>query len=728
MARRAIKLSTLLFVILLGLGIVPAAVLFLSLLPGVIRTYDSASEQQGLIVAQQQAGELTQRLERRRETVRNIAMLPAPLEMLRAVQAGGGLYLNAQQAAERFGAVMRRWFTPADDLRMLSVLDLDGIERFRQEATGGALALAPPTDAPRHGLGERFGETLTLRSGDPQAVVLAETATLRLFTPILALDGNPAGMLVMDFDLNDVLAAYEGAHWVDAAGHSLHAGTMGQNPAPPMPQPGKAEPTVTRDASGRSLAWVPLRLGRHPQDVMWVGSPVDHSRLRQGMLLLAGGTAVVFALLVAGLMIAVRAVTLRLDDAKKDLMAGLHRMIAGQRGVRFDWRGPAEVRALGRELTQLGRLHANTVRALRLSRFSVEHAGEGILWVTPEGAILFANEAVCEQLGYGRDEMLALNVTNLNPRYRLAGTWNDHWRELSDAKALVFEANLIRKDGSEMIAEVAANHLTFEGQDYDFAFIRDISERKAAAEKLLATVDELSRTNAELERFAHVAAHDLQEPVRSVVSFAQLLERRVADRLEREDREILDFLVSGAMRMHTLVLDLLAYAQMRTDDSPLADTDCAAAMASALEALGPRIAETGAIIEAQDLPYVVAEPRQLSQVFRNLISNALKFTRPGVAPVVRVTAQRSGDIWVISVTDNGIGIDATYADQLFTLFRRLHGARYPGTGLGLAVCKRIVERHGGRIWLNSTPGEGTSVHFTLRAVPDGGTSESLRTV
>lgn len=715
--KRETSLNTWLFLWLLALGLGPVIVLLAGLLPSVLHAYQAVAEQQGLLVAQQRAGELTQRLERRRETVRAIARLPAPLEILNETGDGkGGLYLTASQAAERFATLTGRWFTPAGDLRTLSILDSNGEARFTASTTSDRLIRVQPSQTVSPELGDRFRQTMIHPPADPEATVLGRHTILRVFTPILSMSTAPVGMLVMDFSLTDVLGADLEARWLDSSGRLLH-GTPVAGDALPADLRNKRLPAISHDGQGGTLAWVPLRLGSAPDDLIWVGTPVDHSHLWRRMVMLALAALVVFGLLVTALMLVVRHATKRLDTAKQDLMSGLNRMIRGERGIRFDWNGPTEIRALAKELNELGRLHADTVHALRLSRFSVEHAGEGILWVTRDSRLLFTNDTLCAMLGYTQEELLRLAVADLNPRYAVPEAWRQHWRHLAQMRTLVYESSLRRKDGSEMTVEIAANHMIFEGQEYDFAFIRDITERKLAAQKLEIAVEELSNSNAELERFAHVAAHDLQEPVRSVTSFAQLLERRLGDRLSQQDREILDFLVRGARRMHDLVQDLLAYTLTRDNRVPQTEADAERALDLALETVRPTIEATGAHIQRHPMPRVMGDTLQLSEVFRHLLSNALKFVRPGIQPQIRIDAQRTGDAWVFAIADNGIGIDPDYGDQLFILFRRLNGTRYPGTGLGLAVCKRLVEHHGGRIWLQSSPGQGTTVLFTFKAAP-----------
>lgn len=223
----------------------------------------------------------------------------------------------------------------------------------------------------------------------------------------------------------------------------------------------------------------------------------------------------------------------------------------------------------------------------------------------------------------------------------------------------------------------------------------------------------LARSNSELEQFAYVASHDLQEPLRMVVGYVQLLERRLADKLDKETREFMGFAVDGALRMQNLIQDILAYSRVSTKGEPLAPVDSAAALQDALDMLAGRIAETGAEMDAQPLPRVMADRTQLVQLFQNLIGNALKFCK-GRGPRVRVEATRQGGWWRFAVSDNGIGIAPEYRAQLFVIFKRLHTRReYPGTGIGLAICKRIVERHGGQIGIESAPAGGALFWFTL---------------
>ena len=248
-------------------------------------------------------------------------------------------------------------------------------------------------------------------------------------------------------------------------------------------------------------------------------------------------------------------------------------------------------------------------------------------------------------------------------------------------------------------------------------YFRDITERQRAEEKLKLTMADLARSNKDLEQFAYVASHDLQEPLRMVSSYTQLLARRYAGQLDAAANKYIAYAVDGANRMQRLIEDLLAYSRVGTRAKGFAPVDCAAVLDQALANLKASIEQSGAVVTHDPLPTVVHDKLLLVQLFQNLIGNAIKF-HVEAPPRIHVSAEQKGDEWVLAVRDNGIGIDPQYAERIFTIFQRLHtNEEYAGTGIGLAICKKIVERHGGRIWVESHPGNGSTFCFTI---PDKG--------
>jgi signal transduction histidine kinase len=249
-----------------------------------------------------------------------------------------------------------------------------------------------------------------------------------------------------------------------------------------------------------------------------------------------------------------------------------------------------------------------------------------------------------------------------------------------------------------------------------YNYERMLEERVVNKTRELAEqAEELRRSNRELERFAYVASHDLQEPLRMVASYTQLLGRRYAGKLDSDADDFIAFAIDGVSRMRILIDDLLMYSRVSTTGRDFAPTDCDAVVDSALANLSVALNESAAIVTRDALPTIVADRSQLVQLFQNLIGNAIKF-RGGNTPRICVGAERVTEGWQFSIRDNGIGIDPKYIEQLFVIFKRLHArSEYPGTGIGLAICKKIVERHRGKIWVNSKLGEGSTFSFI---VPD----------
>jgi light-regulated signal transduction histidine kinase (bacteriophytochrome) len=246
------------------------------------------------------------------------------------------------------------------------------------------------------------------------------------------------------------------------------------------------------------------------------------------------------------------------------------------------------------------------------------------------------------------------------------------------------------------------------------AAIRDITTRKKAEADLLQKVEELNRSNEELGQFAYIASHDLQEPLRMVASYTQLLSKRYKGKLDSDADDFISFAVDGASRMHRMIQDLLAYSRVGTKGKDLLDASSDEALQQALMNLRGAIEDSGALVTHDPLPAVMADEMQLIQLFQNLVGNAIKYQQPGV-PRVHVSAVKNGGKkWIFSVQDNGLGIDSQYFEKIFGMFQRLHKREeFAGTGIGLAICKKIVERHGGSISVESELGRGSTFSFVL---------------
>ena len=238
--------------------------------------------------------------------------------------------------------------------------------------------------------------------------------------------------------------------------------------------------------------------------------------------------------------------------------------------------------------------------------------------------------------------------------------------------------------------------------------------RKKSEEYLLKTVGELKRSNDELQQFAYVASHDLQEPLRMVASYTQLLAKRYTGRLDSDADEFIAYAVDGSNRMQSLIQDLLAYSRAGTNGKALREISSENTLQEALANLRTTVEESGAVVTHDALPAVTTDGPQLAQIFQNLVGNAIKY-RSAEVPHVHVSATKNGGReWIFSVRDNGLGIDPQYFDRIFILFQRLHGrTEFKGTGIGLAICKKIVERLGGRIWVESQPQKGSTFFFAL---------------
>ncbi len=352
-----------------------------------------------------------------------------------------------------------------------------------------------------------------------------------------------------------------------------------------------------------------------------------------------------------------------------------------------------------------------------LYRQTFELATAGIAHVDLSGRFMKVNRRLCEILGYGEQELIGRPVKEISHPEDRNLTDSQRMRVRSGEKPSVrFEKRYIRKSGAIVWVDLSVA-LACDASgvpQYEIALFDDITERKKAEAALREAHEELKRSNAELEQFAYVASHDLQEPLRMVSSYTQLLMRRYGDKLDGDAKDFTAFIVDGATRMKQLIEDLLAYSRVGTRDKNFKPVDAESSLKRALTNLRAAIQDSGATVTQDKLPTIPCDEVQLAQLFQNLIGNALKFRKPDVAPAVHVGAAEQGAEWEFMVRDNGIGIEPQYFERIFMVFQRLHDkGEYPGTGIGLAIVKKVVERHGGRIWVQSQPGAGTTFHFTM---------------
>ena len=367
-----------------------------------------------------------------------------------------------------------------------------------------------------------------------------------------------------------------------------------------------------------------------------------------------------------------------------------------------------------------------------------EHAPCGYLSTTPEGVVVRANRTLAAWIGYGQNELTGqarfldlltaggkiFYETHFAPLLRMYGEVNEIALDLKckDGRTI---PSLVSATQKRNVAGVPiVNRITIfnttERRRYENELLLATRRAEEISAELVQTNAELARSNAallkaneELDEFAHAASHDLQEPLRTISTFAELLAKRYQSQLDGNALLFLGNIVDGTRRMKMLISDLLSFSQAQGSNLALSSTNMAEPLHLAISNLHSAIDKSKATVTHEDLPCLNVDAARMTQLFQNLIGNGIKYRKPEDPPQIQVSCIRRQQEWVFSISDNGIGFESVYAQQIFGMFKRLHGREIPGTGIGLAICRKIVESHGGRIWAESTPGVGSNFSFTI---------------
>ncbi len=373
----------------------------------------------------------------------------------------------------------------------------------------------------------------------------------------------------------------------------------------------------------------------------------------------------------------------------------------------------------------------------------LDTAVDAIITIDERALIESFNPAAARLFGYEAEEVIGTNINRLmpSPYHESHDEYIAAYLRTGEKKIIGVGREVVgkRKDNSMFPMDLSISEVILGSRRIFTGIVHDVTERKRfeaelqqhiqdlkkaqqlterQAENLRQQAEELAAQNQDLEQFAYVASHDLQEPLRMIRSYTQLLAKRYKGRLDREADEFIGFVEDAVARMQQLITDLLAYSRVGRKGKQFSPVDCEVCVTRSLSNLRIAIEETHAAVERSALPHVLGDGTQLTQLFQNLIGNALKY-RSQDPPRIEIRAERKDAAWLVTVRDNGIGIPPEQHERIFGMFQRLHGREeYPGTGIGLAICKKIVDQHGGDLWVESETGQGSTFFFTLPAIED----------
>lgn len=347
----------------------------------------------------------------------------------------------------------------------------------------------------------------------------------------------------------------------------------------------------------------------------------------------------------------------------------------------------------------------------------LESAPDAMIISDKTGRIILVNAQTERLFGYSRDDLNGKEVELLIPGF-FKGKPPEYWKQyVVDVKVRVMSQRAglfgIRRDRAEFPVEISVSPVIIDGDLFVCAAIRDVTDQKRAAEELRAYAGQLETSNKELEQFAFVASHDLQEPLKTITNYTGLFQTKYVEKLDKETLVFLEYIVKSADRMKSLITALLDFSRIG-HDRILVDVDCGEMVNDVLDKMQTLIRDNNAVVNVGSMLHIHASKTEVKQVFQHLIGNAIKFKKEGQQVVIDINCKSDEGSIVCSVADNGIGVPEEYREKIFLIFQRLHGVdKYPGTGIGLAICRKIISLYNGKIWLESQPGKGSTVFFSI---------------